>query len=305
MTDVGYLPAEDSSLGEIREHQLAHDHQFDEGKPKKIGIFFWLCISYVVLQSLASVFANYLHLQNPNFLNYTNENKSPSLAHLFGTDENGRDIFARVIYGGRVSIEVGFGAMLIAFSVGGVLGMLAAHRRGKFDLGVSTFMYMVLAFPGTIFVIAILAFWQPRVWWKIVLILGVSSTPLVYRVIRASTLSVATRDFVVAAKVQGASTWRILLKELLPNVAPIGMSFLLLGIAAVIGVEGGLSFLGLSVDPTTTPTWGNLINESRQNLAVNPWLALFPSLAFFFFLLALNFAGDRLRSHFDITEIKL
>jgi peptide/nickel transport system permease protein len=165
-------------------------------------------------------------------------------------------------------------------------------------------MYCFLAFPAIIATIAILSFWTPRSLLKIIIVIGVAAIPLVYRVIRTATLSVATKDYVIAAKVQGATDRRIMVKELLPNVAPIGVSFLLIGIATVVVLEGSLAFLGLSVNPPT-PSWGNMINEARTILQVNPWLAIFPSLAMCLFLLCLNFIGDRLRSHFDITESKL
>ncbi|MEO9180708.1 MAG: ABC transporter permease subunit, partial [Acidimicrobiales bacterium] len=135
-------------------------------------------------------------------------------------------------------------------------------------------------------------------------VIGLASIPLVYRVIRTATLNVATKDYIIAAKVQGATDRRILMKELLPNIAPIGISFLLIGIATVVTLEGALAFLGLSVNPPT-PSWGNMINEARTVLSQNPWLVIFPSAALCLFLLCLNFIGDRLRSHFDVTEVKL
>jgi peptide/nickel transport system permease protein len=145
--------------------------------------------------------------------------------------------------------------------------------------------------------IAVLSFWVPRDLFKIIVVIGVASIPIVYRVIRAATLSVAARDFVVAAKVQGASDRRILFKELLPNVAPILISFLLIGIATVVTLEGALAFLGLSVNPPTP--------SARTVMAQNPWLVIFPSVALCLFLLSLNFIGDRLRTHYDVAEVKL
>ena len=193
---------------------------------------------------------------------------------------------------------------MIGFGIGAPMGMLAAYRRGRFDTIVTTIMYVFLAFPAIIAVIAVLSFWTPRSMFKIILVIGFASVPLVYRVIRTATLAIATKDYVIAAKVQGATDRRILMKELLPNIAPIGISFLLIGIATVVTLEGALAFLGLSVNPPT-PSWGNMINESRTVLAENPWLVLFPSLALCLFLLCLNFIGDRMRSHYDVTEVKL
>jgi len=273
-------------------------------RKKKLGVIYWICVGWIALNLLAAIFANFLPIENPFNQNYAVVNAGPSLHHLFGTDDLGRDIFSRVVYGSRVSIEAGLGAIAIGFAVGAPLGMLAAYRRGKFDSMLTTFMYIFLAFPAIIATIAILSFWTPRSLLKIIIVIGVASIPLVYRVIRTATLNVATKDYVVAAKVQGATDRRIMVKELLPNVAPIGVSFLLIGIATVVVLEGSLAFLGLSVNPPT-PSWGNMINEARTILQVNPWLAIFPSLAMCLFLLSLNFIGDRLRSHFEVTESKL
>ncbi|MHB1969241.1 MAG: ABC transporter permease [Acidimicrobiales bacterium] len=271
---------------------------------RRLGVLFWVCVGWLALNLFAAVFANVLPLENPLTQNYNVVNAGPSLHHLFGTDDLGRDIFSRVVFGSRVSIEAGLGAMLIGFGIGAPLGMLAAYRRGRFDQILTVVMYVVLAFPAIIATIAILSFWTPRTLLKIIVVIGVAAIPLVYRVIRTATLAVATQDFVVAAKVQGASDTRILARELLPNVAPIAVSFLLIGVATVVTLEGSLAFLGLSVAPPT-PSWGNMINESRTILQLNPWLALFPSAAMCLFLLALNFIGDRLRTHYDVTEGQL
>ncbi len=265
---------------------------------------FWICVGWIGLNIIGAIFANVLPLENPLFQNYTAVNAGPSLHHLFGTDDLGRDIFARIVYGSRVSIEVSLGAMLIGFGLGAPLGMLAAYRRGKFDSILTAVMYVFLAFPAIIATIAVLSFWTPRSLLKIIIVVGIASVPLVYRVIRSATMNFASRDFVIAAKVQGATDRRILVKELLPNIAPVGVSFLLIGIATVVTLEGALAFLGLSVNPPT-PSWGNMINESLSILQVNPWLAIFPSLAMCLFLLSLNFIGDRLRAHFEVSEAKL
>jgi peptide/nickel transport system permease protein len=273
-------------------------------RKKRLGVLFWICVGWLALNALCAIFANILPLQDPLFQNYSVVNAGPSLHHLFGTDDLGRDIFSRIVFGSRVSIEVSLGSLLIGYGVGAPLGMWAAYRRGKLDSMLTTFMYTFLAFPAIIATIAILSFWTPRSLLKIIIVVGIASIPIVYRVIRTATMNIATKDYVIAAKVQGATDWRILGRELLPNVAPIGVSFLLIGIASVITLEGSLAFLGLSVNPPT-PSWGNMINESRTILQQNPWLAIFPSLVLCLFLLCLNFIGDRLRSHFEVSEGKL
>jgi peptide/nickel transport system permease protein len=284
--------------------EVVEEHHDRPERKRRLGILFWICVGWIALNIVGAIFANVLPLQNPLFQNYASVNAGPSLHHLFGTDDLGRDIFARVVYGSRVSIEVSLGAMLIGFGLGAPLGMLAAYRRGKFDSILTAVMYVFLAFPAIIATIAVLSFWTPRSLLKIIVVVGIASVPLVYRVIRSATMNFASRDFVIAAKVQGATDRRILIKELLPNIAPVGVSFLLIGIATVVTLEGALAFLGLSVNPPT-PSWGNMINESLSILQINPWLAIFPSLAMCLFLLSLNFIGDRLRAHFEVSEAKL
>ena len=294
----------------IQETELAQEALLEASmveQPEKnqpLGPLFWICMGWLALNIIGAIFANVLPVQNPLNQDYNFINSGPSLHHIFGTDDLGRDIFARIVYGSRVSIAVGAGSMVIGFGIGAPLGMLAAYRRGRFDTFVTTVMYVFLAFPAIIAVIAVLSFWTPRSMLKIIVVIGFASVPLVYRVIRTATLAIATKDYVIAAKVQGATDRRILMKELLPNIAPIGISFLLIGVATVVTLEGALAFLGLSVNPPT-PSWGNMINESRTILAQNPWLVLFPSLALCLFLLCLNYIGDRVRSHLDVTEVKL
>ena len=164
----------------------------------------------------------------------------------------------------------------------------------------------MLAFPALVAVIAIGSFWGHQLW-KITLVIGVFSAPFIFRVIRASTLSYATRDFVMAAKALGASDRRILAREILPNILPTVVSFGLIAVATIIVLEGTLAFLGLSVPPPT-PSWGNMLNEGSSLLPGgkgqnNPWLVIFPAAAMFSLLFTLNVVADKLRSYFDVTEV--
>ncbi|MHB8218849.1 MAG: ABC transporter permease [Acidimicrobiales bacterium] len=274
---------------------------------RRLGWLFWISLGWIVLTILAAILAGVLPLQDPNLQSAT-LNAGPSSAHFFGTDQLGRDIFSRVIFGSRVSIVVGFGAIAIGLAIGGTLGMVAAYYRGAVDTVVNAVSYVLLAFPALVAVIAIVTFWKASLW-KITLIIGIASAPLIFRIVRAATLSYATRDFVMAARTLGATSRRILARELLPNILPTVVSFSLIGVATVIVLEGSLAFLGLSI-PGPTPSWGNMLNQSRTGLTTvagqsNPWLVIFPALAMFLFLITLNLVGDRLRQHFDVSEIKL
>jgi peptide/nickel transport system permease protein len=283
--------------------EQAPDRTSEVAERKPLGIVFWVCLAWVVLNILAAVLAGLLPIANPLYQNVNAINAGPSGAHLLGTDDLGRDILSRVIYGARVSLVIGFGSIAIGMVLGGGLGMWAGFRRGFVDTIVNSASYVLLAFPALVAIIAIVAFWG-QAEWKITVVLGIASSPLLFRVVRASTLSYSTREFVTAARTLGATDGRILFREILPNILPAAVSFALIGVATVIVLEGSLAFLGLSVQPPI-PSWGNMLNESRTYLGQNPWLALFPALAMFLFLLALNLVGDRIRQHFDVTEIQL
>ncbi|HEX4127733.1 MAG TPA: ABC transporter permease [Acidimicrobiales bacterium] len=276
---------------------------------KKLGFLFWLCIGWIILVALAATFANLLPLPNPNLGNYNSvQNAGPGWGHLLGTDDLYRDIFSRLVYGARVSIVVGFGGAIIGLVVGGIPAMISAYRRGRIDTALNTGSYIVLAFPAIVAVIAIVSFWGKSLF-KITLIIGLFAAPLIFRVVRASTLSYATRDFVLAAKALGASDTRILSREILPNIMPTIVSFGLIAVATIVVLEGSLAFLGLSVPPPT-PSWGNMLNEGSTLLTgakgqTNPWLVIFPAGAMFLLLISLNVVADKLRAYFDVSEIKL
>jgi peptide/nickel transport system permease protein len=276
---------------------------------KKLGVFFWICVGWIVLVTVLAIIADFLPLPNPNLGNYNSvQNGGPAWGHVLGTDDLYRDILSRLIYGARVSLVVGFGGALIGLVIGGIPAMFSAYRRGRIDTALNTTSYIVLAFPAIVAVIAIVSFWGHSMF-KITLIIGIAASPLIFRVVRASTLSYATRDFVLAAKALGASDTRILLREILPNIMPTIVSFGLIAVATIIVLEGSLAFLGLSVQPPT-PSWGNMLNEGASLLTgakgqTNPWLVIFPATAMFLLLFCLNVIADKLRAYFDVTEIKL
>jgi peptide/nickel transport system permease protein len=269
---------------------------------KPLGFLFWMAIGWLGLVFLLAVFANLLPLPNPDFQNYSAINATPNIHHLLGTDDLGRDLLSRLIFGARVSLIVGFASVAIGTIVGGTLGLISGFKGGSLDISLNAASFVLLAFPAIVAVIAIVAFWGSSLL-KITIIIGVGTIPLMFRVVRASSLSFANRDFVIAARTMGATTPRILFREILPNVVPVAVTFGLITVAGVIVLEGSLAFLGLSVPPPT-PSWGNMISEgtANGNLSINPYIMLWPAAAMFLLLLSINLIGDRLRQRFDIRE---
>jgi len=267
-----------------------------------LGFLFWFALAWVALVLLASILANVLPLQNPNFQNYSSLNQGPSAAHWLGTDDLGRDLLARLIFGSRVSLIVGFFGVAIGLLVGGTAGLVSGYKGGRLDVALNAGSFIILAFPAIVAVIAIVTFWGASLL-HITIILGVATIPLMFRVIRATSLSFAQRDFVVAAKTMGATDTRVVLREILPNVVPVMVTFSLITMAGLIVIEGTLAFLGLSVN-LPTPSWGNLINEGTANnaLSTDPWIMMWPALAMFLLLWSINLIGDRLRQRFDVRE---
>ncbi len=294
-------------IAEIKQEIIAEEAA--DPTKKRLGPLFWICVGWIVLVAVMATIANLLPLPNPNLGNYNSvQNGGPGWGHILGTDDLYRDIFSRLVYGARVSLVVGFGGALIGLVVGGIPAMISAYRRGRIDTALNTGSYVVLAFPAIVAVIAIVSFWGKSLL-KITLVIGLFAAPLIFRVVRASTLSYATRDFVLAAKALGASDTRILTRAILPNIMPTIVSFGLIAVATIIVLEGSLAFLGLSVSPPT-PSWGNMLNEGSSLLTgakgqTNPWLVIFPASAMFLLLISLNVVADTLRAYFDVSEIKL
>jgi peptide/nickel transport system permease protein len=278
------------------------------GRRQSLGAVFWVSAGWVALMILLAVFASFLHLRSPTAQDYSAVSAGPSIHHLLGTDDLGRDLLSRLIYGSRPSLIIGFAPVAIGLVVGGFLGLLAGYKGGVIDGSVNAVAFVILAFPALLAIIVVDEFWNqpPRQLWKLVVMFAVVATPLLFRVLRATTLSFANREFVVAARAMGARTRRILLRELLPNIVPAAVSFALIGVATAIILEGSLAFLGLSVQ-IPNPSLGNIINEGTSNnlLSTDPFIALWPSLYTFLLLTTLNLMADRLRSYFDVREAKL
>lgn len=267
---------------------------------RRLGFSFWLAVGWIGLLVILAAVAGFLPIPDPKEIGVALPGQGPGLHHLFGTDELGRDLFSRVIYGARVSLAVGFFSILFGLVLGGILGMVAGFYGGVLDgvvLGVSN---VILAFPALVLLIAVVAFWGPTLL-HITLTIGLLSIGPLAVVVRGNTLRFTQREFVLAARLLGARNRRIIFREILANVVPSAIALGLVSVPVAVVAEGALSFLGLSVR-LPTPTWGNMISEGRVILTVHPLVALWPSLFLFLTVLALNLAGDRLQAYFDVRE---
>ncbi|HVT76293.1 MAG TPA: ABC transporter permease [Acidimicrobiales bacterium] len=271
-------------------------------KRRRLGVMFWLSIGWVVLIIFLAVFAGVLPLPDPNAQRAA-INLNPSIHHLLGTDSLGRDMLSRVIYASRVSLTVGFASIFLGLLVGGSMGVIAGYYRGRVDRLLMGIADVMLAFPALVFALAIVTFLGQNLRNVTIAIAVISIAPIA-RIVRASTLTFAQREFVTAARTLGATNWRIIVREILPNVAIPVASFSFIAVALAIVGEGGLAFLGLSVH-APTPTWGGMINDGRSFLQDHPNLSLIPSTVLFVTVLALNFAGDALRARFDTKDVSV
>ncbi len=240
----------------------------------------------------------------------------PGAEFWFGSDQLGRDVFARCIYGAQISLRIALFSILTALVIGGGLGLIAGYYRGWVDRIVSTIIDVLLAFPALIIALLIVqrtdalsdqipdSFgWLSRTW-AITFVLAILAIAPLARIVRAQTLSLREREFVLAARSLGARDRRIIFREILPNLVPAMMSVLFIGVAVLLVAEGALAFLGYSVK-SPTPTWGLLISESRQRIEEAWWATIMPCIMMFGTVLSFNLIGDRLARRFDIREATL
>ena len=223
--------------------------------------------------------------------------KAPSATHWMGTDENGRDVLSRVVFGARASMLAGVISVLIAAGIGVPAGLLAGFAGGWTDALLSRAVDAVLACPFLILAIALAAFLGPNLT-NAMIAIGVSTAPRFMRVARAATLDAASNDYVEAARAVGNPAWRVAVRHILPNIVPPVLVQGTLAIAAAIIAEASLSFLGLGQQPPD-PSWGSMLNAAQRFLTQAPWLAVFPGLAIFLCVLSFNLVGDGLRDALD------
>jgi peptide/nickel transport system permease protein len=264
---------------------------------RRTGVLFIVALAWIALVALLAIFANLLPLPSPTDMDLLGKRALPDAEHWLGNDQLGRDMLSRLIHGARISLTVGLLAPVIGVAIGGCLGMLAGYFRGPLETLTVGGVDVLLAFPPLVFALAVTTYLGQSVL-NLTLVIGILGIPAFTRVSRAVTLSLSEREFVVAARALGATDARILLREILPNVALPLLAFFLLGVAVTIVVEGALSFLGLGVPPPA-PSWGSMIGEGRESLDMAPWLAFLPAAVMFITVLSFNVVGDSLRALTD------
>ena len=278
-------------------------HAYRRHKPAMIGT------TIIIIFALAAIFAPYISPWDPEKTNLDAMLQPPSAQHLMGTDDLGRDLLTRILYGGRVSLAIGVMAMALAVVVGAIVGGVAGFYGGWVDNVLMRFTDMMLSFPQ-LFVLIILAIALRDLpiealrgtafasVFSIVLVIAVLAWMRVARVVRASFLSLKEKEFIEAARSAGVSNLRIMIRHLLPNAMSPVIVAATFRVATSIITESGLSYLGFGVQPPT-PTWGNMLKNAQDQMTRAPWTAIFPGLMIFIAVIAINFIGDGLRDALD------
>ncbi|HWJ61849.1 MAG TPA: ABC transporter permease [Acidimicrobiales bacterium] len=289
-------------------------------KKKGIGFMGWLAAGWLILIITSAALADFLPLNDPA-AEVADKRLAPFQpgGPLLGADANGRDLLARAIYGARVSLIIAFCAVMIGFVIGGFLGLLAGYFRNWAGNALVSVFDILLAIPQLVLALSLVSVlkgspepveagqaepFKLPVTLILIIALGVVSIPLLARITRASTLTWSQREFVMAARAQGATHGRILFREVLPNVLPAMVSIALLGMAIAIVAEGGLAILGASVDPPQA-TWGTMIATGQSELQQAPFIVWIPVFAVFATAASLNYLGDVMRDRFDVRESAL
>jgi peptide/nickel transport system permease protein len=255
------------------------------------GVLVSICI-------LFAIFAPWIAPQDPAAINLSTRLAPPSAAHWFGSDELGRDILSRIIYGARISMLVGSCVVLASLALGLVVGSIAGYYGGRLDRFVNVvLMNAFLSFPGILLAIAFVAFRGPGIL-NLVLALSLGGWVGYARLVRGQVLAAREKEFVEAARALGASDLRVIVRHILPNIIQPVIVQSAIGMAGAILAEATMSFLGLGVPPPTA-SWGTMLNDGRAHLFDAPHLVLFPALAVMLAVLSFNFIGDALRDYLD------
>lgn len=287
----------------IEARELLAEDELDGFVKRKLGVGFWIAVSWIGLLVALALLAPWLTdrgiLQDPYDIGRRLQPPSPD--HWLGTDDLGRDVFSRLIWGARVSLSVGLMSILLGLLFGVTIGVVSGYLKGWVDSSLMTAMDIILAFPALLLALSIIGFSGQKTIPYISLAIGVVAIPSIARLVRANTLSFREREFVLASRTLGASHGRIVFREILPNVVPPVVSFAVIGIAVAIAAEAGLAFLGVSVE-LPTATWGGMINAARPQLQNYPLQVFIPCAVLTVTIMAFYLMGDRLRAYFDVKE---
>ena len=267
---------------------------FKQIKKNKIAMF---CAGIIIILILIAIFAPLIAPYDPTYQDYSAVLAEPSMAHPFGTDEYGRDILSRIIYGSRVSISIGIVAQVVASLVGVTLGSIAGYYGGKIDSVISRIMEIFQAFPDLIFAMAIMTFMGKGVV-NLFIALGLLTWVRTARMIRGSVMQLKEKEYIEASRASGATTYWIIMKGLIPNCLSTIIVLVTLGIPNAIMYEASLSFLGIGIVPPT-PSWGNMISAAQTFINYRPLYSIMPGVAIMITVIAFNIFGDGLRDALD------
>ncbi|MBF0327732.1 MAG: ABC transporter permease [Nitrospirae bacterium] len=254
-------------------------------------------LAVIASLTLAAIAAPLISPHSPTAIDVYNVLSPPDFSHPFGTDELGRDVFSRMLWGSRASLKVGFIAVGIAISIGLFIGAVAGFYGGRVDAVLMRFVDIMLAFPTFFLILAVIAVVEPSIS-TIMIVIGLTGWMDVARLVRAEFLTLKERDFVSAARALGAVDSRLIMRHIIPNALSPVFVAATFGIAGAILTESGLSFLGLGVQPPD-PSWGNMLTSGKDNITVAWWLSLFPGLAILTTVLSYNLVGEGLRDALD------
>lgn len=251
----------------------------------------------IVIVFFIAIFAPFLSLYDPGKTDVSLKLKPPSFQHYLGTDQLGRDVYSRMLYGSRISLSVGFVAVGISILIGILVGAMAGYKGGWVDSLLMRFVDIMLSFPSFFLILTVVAILRPNIY-NVMIVIGITSWEGTARFVRAEFLSLRERDYVQAARALGVKDRRIIFRHILPNaLAPVFVTASL-GVASAILVEAGLSFLGFGVQPPA-PSWGNILTEGRTYIFDAWWLTVFPGLAILITVLSFNLFGEGLRDALD------
>jgi ABC-type dipeptide/oligopeptide/nickel transport system permease subunit len=294
-SQVDLVPLGEAAPAAPREHALL----------RRLGRLRWSIAAGAVLVAIvaSAIFAPWITPHDPLAVNIRHRLGPPAWMeggdprHLLGTDQVGRDLLSRMIFGGRVSLVVGVAAVLMSASIGVLLGLGAGYFGGNTDWTIMTLVNVMLTFPFVLLALSVIAVLGPSLV-NMIIVLGVAGWPIYARVVRAETLAIREREFVLAGRALGMSHARIVFRQIVPNLTSAIVVIATLQVAQVIILESFLSFLGLGIQPPT-PAWGNMLGEGRLYMLNSWWIATFPGLAIFVTTLMINLVGNGLRDWLD------